>query len=155
MPNTSTLCIVGLVAAAVVATRFVTLNISASVPVGLYRRTAVPQPLSRGDLVILPVPRSVWPWHNRWLPLLKPVAAIAGDVVCNIEDELWIDGVGYRLIYTQAYGELLPHLEDCEMVPVGHVFLASPASKSLDSRYIGSVRIDVLSAGAIPLWTWK
>ena len=76
-----------LVLTAVVSTRWVRLNLSPSVPVGLYRLTAVPAEVSRGTLVVLPVParvHHVWP---SWIPLLKPVAGVPGDVVCHASGE--------------------------------------------------------------------
>ena len=48
-----------LVLTAVVSTRWVRLNLSHSLPVGLYRLTAVPAEVTRGTLVVLPVPSSV------------------------------------------------------------------------------------------------
>ena len=86
-----------LVCAAVVSTRWVRLNLSPSVPRGLYRLTAVREPLARGTLVVLPVPASVQPFHAWWVPLLKPVAAVAGDGVCVYEQHLWINGLDYGL----------------------------------------------------------
>ena len=81
-PGWRTRVLGGLVLAAVLSTRWVRLNCSPSMPYGLYRLTAVREPLARGTLVVLPVPAEVRPWHTRWQPLLKPVAAIGGDVVC-------------------------------------------------------------------------
>jgi len=57
-----------LVLAAVVSTRWVRLNLSPSVPRGVYRLAAVSPPLARGTLVVLPVPRAVRRWHSRWQP---------------------------------------------------------------------------------------
>jgi type IV secretory pathway protease TraF len=78
-PSTVVLC--ACVLATVVSTRWVRVNVSPSAPYGLYRLAPVPPQLARGTLVLLPVPVSVWPWHSRWLPLLKPVAATAGACV--------------------------------------------------------------------------
>ena len=46
-----------LVLTAVVSTRWVRLNLSPSVPRGLYRLAAVPAEVARGTLVVLPCPR--------------------------------------------------------------------------------------------------
>jgi conjugative transfer signal peptidase TraF len=155
MTHTSTRLVAVLVLAAGLSTSWITLNATPSVPVGLYRRTAVPQPLTRGALVILPVPASMRAFHSRWLPLLKPVAAVAGETVCNVEDELWIAGEDYGCVYTESHGMPLPHLEGCHTVPAGHVFLASQAPRSLDSRYFSSVPLAAITAMATPLLTWR
>lgn len=151
----STKVVAGLVLGGILALPWLALNISASVPLGLYRKTAVPQPLARGDLVILPAPTSVQDWHSAWVPLLKPVAAIAGDTVCNIEETLWIGTRSYGRVWEQAHGRPLPHLEGCLTIPDGEVFLASNVPYSLDSRYAGAIPIRVLTAGAVPLLTWR
>ena len=49
-------------------------NVTPSVPLGLYRRAPLPDPVERGMLVILPVPVSVLPWHRPKRPtFLRPV----------------------------------------------------------------------------------
>ena len=67
-------------------------------------------------------------WQSGWLPLLKPVAALAGDTVCVQQGGLWINGRWYDPLPQQAGGQPLPHLaEGCHRVPPGAVFLASTA----------------------------
>ena len=95
-----------LVLAAVVSTRWVRVNCSPSMPYGLYRLTAVREPLTRGALVVLPVPAPVQRWQSRWLPLLKPVAAVAGDAVCVWDNGLWIEGQWYGVLHEVAQGML-------------------------------------------------
>ena len=133
-----------LVLTAVVSTRWVRLNVSPSSRLGLYRLTAVPTPLARGTLVVLPVPPEVGAWHSRWVPLLKPVAAIEGDLVCTEEDGLWIEGQAFGPIYPEAGGAPLPRLRGCVRVPAGAVFLASPAPRSLDGRYFGMTPVSTI-----------
>ena len=146
----------GLVLAAVLSTRWVRLNLSPSVPRGVYRLVAVSTPLARGTLVVLPVPAAVRPWHASWVPLLKPVAGIAGDQVCHVETTLWVNGADFGPIYQAAHGQPLPPIAaGCVVVPDQHVFLASPAPKSLDGRYFGPVPLAALTAQAIPLVTWR
>ena len=144
-----------LVLAAVVSTRWVRLNLSPSVPRGVYRLAAVSPPLARGTLVVLPVPRAVRRWHSRWQPLLKPIAALAGDLVCAQADGLWIAGQAYGPVYPEAGGAPLPRLQGCVRVPAGAVFLASPAPRSLDGRYFGMTPVATLTAQAVPVWTWR
>jgi conjugative transfer signal peptidase TraF len=152
----SRLVLGGLVLAAVLSTRGVRVNVSPSVPVGLYRLAPLSVPLERGTLVVLPVPASVQPWHSSWVPLLKPVAGVAGDVVCVQERGLWIDGVLVGLVWRAADGKPWPQVTPgCGVVPEGKVFLASQAPNSLDSRYFGAVPITTLTAQAFPLLTWR
>src|SRR5215831_12613621 len=144
-----------LVLAAVVSTRWVRVNVSPSTPLGLYRLAAVAPPLARGTLVVLPVPPAVQRWHSAWLPLLKPIAALPGDLVCTSEAGLWIEGQAYGPVYSEAGGAPLPRLQGCVRVPAGAVFLASPAPRSLDGRYFGVTAIATLTAQAVPVLTWR
>ncbi len=154
-PRRSTRVLAGLVLAAVLSTRWVRLNVSGSLPYGLYRLAPIPQPLPRGTVVLLPVPATVQHVWSRWMPLLKPVAAVHGDTVCSTEGGLWINGQAYGPILREAHGRPLPHMLDgCSVVQEGEVFLASPVVGSLDSRYYSFVRITDLTAQAIPLLTW-
>ena len=144
-----------LVLAAVLSTRWVRLNVSGSLPYGLYRLVPVPQPLPRDTIVLLPVPETVQHVWSKWVPLLKPVAAVAGDTVCNRDGVLQINGVAYGPMLRTAHGTHLPHmLQGCCVVQDGEVFLASHVGNSLDSRYFSCVRIGELTAHAIPVLTW-
>ena len=145
----------GLLVIAVVSTPWLRLNLSPSQPYGLYRLTAIRAPLTRGTLVVLPVPARVRPWHAAWVPLLKPVAAVAGDLVCVDDEGLWVAGVPYGRVYREAGGKALPRMEGCHLLQVGEVFLASPQPRSLDGRYFGPTPLTALTAQAIPVWTWR
>jgi conjugative transfer signal peptidase TraF len=136
-------------------------NVSPSVPVGLYRRLPLPDAVERGMLVILPV--SVLPWHRpklpsflRPVPLLKPVVAVEGDEVCVSEAGIWIRDQWYGPVLTEANGLPLPHpLPDgCTTLAAGEVFVATATDRSLDSRYFGPVQLEMIRARAIPVWTW-
>ena len=145
-----------LVLTAVVSTRWVRLNLSHSLPVGLYRLTAVPAEVSRGTLVVLPVParvHHVWP---SWIPLLKPVAGVPGDVVCYQEGRLQVQTMDYGPVSLDTHGRPLPHLDSgCQTVPAGMVFLASRAPHSFDGRYMGMTPVVTLTAQATPVLTWR
>jgi type IV secretory pathway protease TraF len=143
------------VLSAVLGTHWLRLNVSPSVPLGLYLLRPVPALLHQGDLVVLPTPASVRPWHSWWVPLLKPVAATAGARVCHQDNILFVHGVSYGLVYHKAHGKPLSHLTGCLVVQAGEVFLASAVPKSLDSRYYGPVPVGDLTAQALPRWTWR
>ena len=154
-PRRSTRVLAGLVLVAVLSTRWARLNVSGSLPYGLYRLAPVPPSLPRGTVVLLPVPVPVQHVWSRWIPLLKPVAAIQGDTVCAQEGGLWVNGQAYGPLLRMAHGRPLPHmLEGCAEVGEGEVFLASHTVGSLDSRYFAGVRIADLTAQAIPVLTW-
>ena len=86
-----------LILLAVVSTRWYKLNLSPSAPYGLYQLTAPQEPLTCGTWVVLPVPAIVRPWWPTWwIPLLKPVAAIEGMVVCVEDRKLWIEEESVR-----------------------------------------------------------
>jgi type IV secretory pathway protease TraF len=131
------------------------LNISASVPYGLYRLEAVSASPSVGTLVLLPAPQVVWPWWSRWLPMLKPVAAVAGKRVCNQDQRLMIGPTDFGPILAEAHGHVLPQITGCLTVREGWVFLASSVPHSLDSRYFGPVRLAEVTALAVPVVTWS
>ena len=123
-------------------------------PLGLYRLTAVPTPLERGTLVLLPVPPALQAWQSRWVPLLKPVAAIAGETVCVLNLSLWVEEQWYGPVLEQAHGKPLLRMEGCVTLAEGEVFVASPAPNSLDGRYFGPIAATALTAQAVPLFTW-
>src|SRR5262249_1332810 len=90
-----------LVLAAVVRPRWVRLNLSPSVPLGVYRLEQLAPPLARGTLVVLSAPASIRPWWRSFASLLKPVAAVAGDEVCGVGGELFVQGEWFGPIYTE------------------------------------------------------
>lgn len=139
------------------ATRL-TYNFTPSEPRGLY--FLAPGALTRGDLVTLPIPRTLDELvrSRNYLPprfrLLKAVVALPGDPVC-------IDNVSYTanhilvstVAHSDASGRPLTPYSFCSRVPPGYAFVASAAPSSLDSRYAGPVPISTLTK-AIPLWTY-
>jgi type IV secretory pathway protease TraF len=151
----STLLLVALFAALAVSTRWFTLNTQRSVPLGIYRLRAVPPRLERGMLVRFPAPPVTAPWHARWIDLLKPIAALPGDQVCVLSAGLWVNGEPYGKVYTEAHGKQLPRIRGCFDIQAGQVFVATKTIQTLDSRYLGSVPVEHLSALATPVWTWQ
>ncbi len=135
--------------------RWVRVNIEPSVPVGVYLLHTARAPLTRGTLVLLPVPARVQRWKSSWTPLLKPVAAVAGETACVRDGGLVIDDEHYGRVYPEAGGYRLPHMEGCLTVGEGHIFVASKAYRSLDSRYFGPVQVTEVTARATPLWIWR
>ena len=128
-------------------------NLTASAPRGVWTLHRVPVVVERDMWVTLPVPPVAKRYGPRWAPLLKQVAAVAGELVCVTDETLWIRGLSYGRVYSQVQGQPFPHLEEgCFTVEAGSVFLASQAAQSLDSRYFSSVAIADITAVATPLW---
>ncbi len=79
-------------------------------------------------------------------PLIKPVAAVAGDRIEQGPQGLRINGV------LVAQSKKRPKVPDFQVpwsyvVPAGHVLLLSPRPQSFDSRYFGPVPL----ASSIPM----
>jgi len=133
-------------------------NETASVPVGLYR-IQPKVPVHVGDIVALRLPeheatllatRGYLPFG---VPLLKPVAALAGQSVCRIGAHVTIDGktagdaksVDYR-------GRKLPVWQGCQRLGPGQVFVMNAAvPTSLDGRYFGVLSMDTVIGRAVPV----
>jgi type IV secretory pathway protease TraF len=147
-------CFASLVLALAISTHWFTINISPSVPLGLYRFVHTDAPLQRGDLMHVPAVSFGRSWLYTWLPLLKPVAGIPGDEVCVQPEGVWVHGEPYGAVYQEHKGKPLPVFWGCHVVGAGEVFVASHEPKSLDGRYFGMTRgQDALRA--VPVWTWR
>jgi conjugative transfer signal peptidase TraF len=133
---------------------WVRLNLSASVPRGLYRLHQVPTTLTYGQLVMVDVPAAFRPWWPRRMPLLKPVAGLPGDVLTIQDGHFYINSQDYGPIVVEAAGQTLPHMASYMVIDAGAVCLASRVPRSLDCRYTGPVARETLKALATPLWTW-
>jgi conjugative transfer signal peptidase TraF len=146
-------------AASAIPSRRLVWNASASVPVGLYWRTADrPQ---RGDLVLAWAPL----WARRLaaerqylpldVPLAKCIAGVEGDTVCADDDAILINDelVAHRLIFDRS-GRLLPHWTGCETLGPGAFFLLMPdVLDSFDGRYFGTIHRQEIIGRLVPLWT--
>ena len=144
-----------LVGVGVASLPWVRLNLSSSLPRGLYRLHAVPATVTRGMLVVVSAPPAIRPWYTAWAPLLKPVAGVAGDVLTIHDDHFYINETDYGPIHPQAAGRPLPLAPLPLVVPHGEVCLASPAPRSLDCRYFVTTPIAHLRAMAAPFWLWE
>jgi conjugative transfer signal peptidase TraF len=133
----------------------VVLNLEPSVPLGVWRLRPVPATIERGMVVKFPAPAASFPWHPWWVPFLKPVVGLPGDVVCVDAEGVWVREEWYGPVVTAAAGRPLPHLDGCQTVRVGEVFVASPNARSLDSRYYGPIKVEQVTHVAMPAWTWR
>lgn len=148
----------GLTIAAPPAPRLVW-NASSSAPVGLYWVRPRAR-FWRGAMVVARLPE---PWRRfaaerRYLPanvpLVKRVAALAGDRVCAHDNVLSINGkaVATRL-RTDGAGRAMPWWQGCETLGKGQVLLLTEgAPGSFDGRYFGPVGRDDVIGRARLLW---
>jgi conjugative transfer signal peptidase TraF len=133
-------------------------NETASVPVGLYRIQPT-VPVRVGDIVAIRLPerealllatRGYLPFG---VPLLKPVAALAGQRVCRFGPHVTIDGtpVGDAKPVDHR-GRPLPVWQGCRSLGPGQVFVMNAAvPTSLDGRYFGVLPLETVIGRAVPV----
>lgn len=137
-------------------------NVSASIPVGLYRIVRDEAP-HRGELVALrPSPALArYMAARRYVEagalLVKPVAAVSGQQVCRKDLTVTIDGAKVATaLVTDNKRRSLPTWTGCRRLRPGTVFPLAPAARaSFDGRYFGPVATSSIVGRAVPLWTWR
>lgn len=133
-------------------------NASASVPLGYYRVTD-PWPLKAGNLVLLRTPPSVRQLadQRRYLPktvpMIKHIAAMAGDTVCAQADRILINGQpSVKRLPKDSLGRAMPWWSGCHTLSIDEVFVLNPdAPQSFDGRYFGVVSIRLIVGKLRPL----
>lgn len=154
--STSLACILGLLAClAVVWLGGVRINLTGSLPVGLYRVTET-RPV-RGAIVLVCLPPGVADFARDrgyvprggscaggMAPVGKPVFALPGDVVTVTPAALLLNGVpavNSKPLPADRHGRPLPRLRTGRhVVRAGELWLLSGYSRfSFDSRYFGAV----------------
>ena len=142
-------------------------NLTASLPLGLYRE--IPRPARLGDLVAV-CPPAEWARFGRdrgylppgrcdggGAPLLKRIVAVEGQVVVIDAAGVAVDG---QWLQTPAstidrQGRPLPTWpEGHHRLGPGQLWIATSDPRSLDSRYFGPVTRDAVLATVVPVWTW-
>jgi len=143
-------------------------NLSASAPLGLYR-TVVGRP-TRGVWVVACVsPQSAalartrgylgpGPCAGGVQPVLKPVIAVAGDVVEIGPEAVTVNGQplpGSSTAASDSLGRQLPHVAwGRYVVATDQLWLVSTrVPNSWDSRYLGPISTAQLWSVARPVWT--
>lgn len=133
-------------------------NASTSAPIGLYA-VASPDEVRSGEMVIAwtPEPARSLAAERRYLPsnvpLVKRLAAIAGDRVCAIGEAIWVNGrhVGARRD-VDGQGRPMPAWTGCHDLSAGEYFLLMESPDSFDGRYFGVTRREDLLGRAVLLW---
>lgn len=134
-------------------------NASASAPIGLYAVRPIRRPV-HGELLLLrpPAPLARFATERRYLPvgvpLIKPVAAIAGDTVCRTGRTITVNRhpVGQALD-RDGRGRSLPAWQGCRALGQGELFVMNAAVRdSFDGRYFGPLPISTVLGRARPVW---
>ena len=134
-------------------------NASASVPIGLYAVDTIVD-VHAGDLVVVRPPEPLARfladrgYLPRGVPLLKHVAAVAGQTVCRIGRSVTVDVIEMgEFRERDSRNRALPVWQGCRVIATGDVFLMNPRSAdSLDGRYFGPLPAASIVGLAIPLW---
>ncbi|MCO6439390.1 MAG: S26 family signal peptidase [Phycisphaerae bacterium] len=138
-------------------TRFIVLNLSPSVPLGLY--VEIDDEPSAGRLVEFQIPPHMMDdgRHARHRIILKPIAAEPGDHIDTTGDWLLINDRRLAQIFTvDSEGRPLPVWRARRVLQPGEFFVFSArVPNSFDSRYYGPIRRADIIAVRKPLWTWN
>lgn len=134
-------------------------NASASAPIGLYRMHPDSDP-PIGALVAVAPPERLAHWLSargylpEGVPLLKHVAAKAGQRTCRIDDAVSVDGRRVAIARARdGQGRPLPVWQGCRTLQSGELLLLNPAHPdSLDGRYFGPLPASAVIGRATPLW---
>jgi conjugative transfer signal peptidase TraF len=137
------------------------LNVTPSIPLGVYWISPGVQP-RRGDLVTFPIPASVRDlvYEREYAPrtirlFAKPVVAIAGDHVCVSNHVLVVNGhVISNILDVDREGNPMPRYLGCGVLREGEIFLATQHDHSFDSRYFGPVESSVVRGTLSALLTF-
>jgi conjugative transfer signal peptidase TraF len=124
------------------------INRTPSEPLGVYVR-APGAPVRVSAVIAFPAPAAAFPYADRRegflheTPILKAVAALAGDRVCTLGGVLTINGVRRAPIAARdSRGVPLPHWTACRRLAAGEAFVFSNrVPNSFDSRYFGPVAV--------------
>ena len=135
-------------------------NETASAPLGLYRVTHS-RALSRGRLVLaVPAPAlaafaDARGYLPRGVPLVKRIAAVAGDDVCARGDSVFINGrFAAARRAADRDGRPLPSWSGCRTLRSGEIFLLmANVPASFDGRYFGPTPASQVVGLLDPLWT--
>ncbi len=134
-------------------------NVTASAPMGLYRRVFGTS--ERGSWVLVRMPKAVADLASqrrylpRNVPMVKRIAALSGDIVCRAGAIVRINNVvAATALAEDAQRRPLPAWQGCKVLSGDDVFLLNTPPLSFDSRYFGVVPRADLIERIEPLWTF-
>lgn len=125
--------------------RFLIWNKTESAPRGLY--LIVSGAIEKGDFVVVSGASTAAKWiaaHGylgKGWPLIKRVAAVAGDEICRHGRAVSIDGIfAAKALASDSRGRELPRWEGCFTLRADEFFLLNDHPRSLDGRYFGATK---------------
>ena len=87
------------------------------------------------------------------MPLIKRIAAVAGDDVCAFDGAIIVNGeIVARQRKVDRAGRSLPRWNGCRELVPGEFFLLTKAPDSFDSRYFGPVTSARVIGRLAALW---
>jgi len=137
--------------------RLLTVNLTGSLPRGLYMKTTASPAV--GALVEFRTPASVRDnLDHRFDYLLKPVAAGPGDEVDTTSGIVFINGRAVQhsaLLDRDSKGRALSHWRAKRKLSDNEFFvLSTRVPNSLDSRYFGPIKREEVQSVRSCLWEW-
>lgn len=136
---------------------FILYNPSTSVPRGFYVR-ASSEPLVVGTLVTVRARDVAQAYAQQrgfvdaGVRFLKRIAAVEGDLVCAVGDEVTInDELVVQRQREDTSARALPRWEECRALRAGEVFLLGDTKDSFDGRYWGPVPVAMIEGVWRPL----
>lgn len=154
------------------------INVTSSMPVGFYKKHALPGTITPGMTVLLCPPspaaspairqaiKDNWliksnntPCKDHLVPFLKNIAAVPGQKISIKMSGIYVDGSKLSKTKIQPVaknGKKIVHYPlGTYTVQPGHVWLWDNSSKwAYDSRYWGPIPVGNLVASARPVLTW-
>jgi conjugative transfer signal peptidase TraF len=148
------------------------INESSSLPIGIWRVSAAERDLQRGDIVSFcppdtPVFREARErgyvgkglCEGGYEPLLKPIAAIAGDRLSQTEEGISINGrliANSKSVGHDSFSRPLPSLGARDVIVARNEIwvISSYNPLSFDSRYFGPVPVSSIEGLSHPLFVF-
>jgi type IV secretory pathway protease TraF len=138
--------------------RLLAWNASPSIREGLYLVEPWARPVT-GELALAWVPSHVRELAARrryvpaGVPLIKPVAAGEGDLVCGDGRAITINGRNAATRFrSDPDGRRMNWWTGCRKLGRGSLLLLAPARRSFDGRYFGVTGTDEVLGRALLLW---
>lgn len=115
---------------------------------------------AKGQLAVVRLPDAARALANArgYLPtgavLIKPVAAVSGDVVCRHGPQVRINA-RLRAVADRSdrRQRLLPRWHGCRYLTTFDLFVLSTVGGSFDGRYFGPISRGAVLGTAVPIWT--